>query len=354
MARVVMTDLARQLGVSVSTVSRALRGDPRVSPQTRERVESAARLAGYQLRPTQRSRSRPETARPDAPLAPGHPTITVVVNGASQRDFYSQAIAELYALGGKYEFDVQIVVTGAQSDLVTEVSQASQRCDAVLLITWGPFERAQAESVMRGTKPVVCLNRHVPGVTHAVTLDDSGAGLQAAEYLLGLGHRRIAHLPGPQWSSSLRERTAGFRAALEAAGCYRSGYFVEPVANRSELLSWARSHMEHLLALPEPPTAVWAYTDVVASVAVVTAQAKGLRVPEDLSIMGFDHTPHLHDVGITTFDWPFRPLAQQAVLMVQLLWQGVIQEPLRYCVLPRLVEGATTGPAPASVHNQVK
>lgn len=347
MAGPTMTDLAKELGVSVSTVSRALRGDTRILPQTRQRVMEAADRLGYQLRvrhPT--ADDQPEATPPKAP-EPEPRRVAAIVAGTALQEFYSPFFQALQSQGHMHGFTVTQVITTADTDFTAEVAETSPAYDALVLITWGQFEPAQARQLGQASCPVVCFNRHIPGLTYAVTLDDAGAGTQAANYLLGLGHHRIAHLPGPQWSSSLRERTASFRSILEVAGCYQPEYFAPPVTSRAELLEWAGAEVDRMLSLPSPPTALWAHTDVAASIAIVAALSKGLRVPEDLSVMGFDHTAELHEVGITTFRWPFAALAQQAALMIRLLLDEQIAEPLRYCVAARLVEGRTTGPAPA-------
>jgi DNA-binding LacI/PurR family transcriptional regulator len=338
-----MEDLAKKLDLSVSTISRALRDDARILPETRARVKAAAARLGY--RPKARRRTH-EAAAGDTAGERSRRCICALICDQPVLDFYSAYLGELAEAGRSQGFITKHEVIGADADLCAAASAAASACDAILLLTWWRLEPAQARQLAQLPCPVVHFNRHVPGVQYAVTLDDTSAGAQAADYLLVLGHRRIAHLPGPQWSSSLRERTSTFRALLECAGCYRPEYFTQPVPSRDILLEWARTEVEALLSLQQPPTAIWAYTDVAASIAIVTAQARGLRVPEDISIMGFDCTAELHEIGITTFQWPFAALARQTLLMLRLLFEEQAAAPLRYCVAPLLVEGRTTGPAP--------
>lgn len=342
-----LEDIARVTGVSVSTVSRALRSDPRIAEKTRWRVATEARRLNYH-KPGENGIGRRAGLEGStslvARLVPRLERLRVLVMRPDPRAFFAETLVELVQQGQECGFAVD-VQEGRDENLARHLTEAEAGgANAVLVLTFGHLTEAHGRLFQDSPVPVVLINRHVEGMTNAVTLDDFAAGVQAARYLVGLGHRRIAHLPGPQGASSMRERAAGFRTGLETVGCFDPALFVEPV--QGDVLKWAQASVGRLLALPEPPTAIWAHHDLAAGATVVAVRAAGLRVPEDISIMGFDRKPELRETRLTTFDYRFRELARQSLRLIEGLLAGTVRGPVRVCVVPALVQGETTGPAP--------
>jgi len=276
--RVTSHDVAAAAGVSQATVSRAMRDDERVTPELRERVRAAAEQLGYVPNGLARNLSRQRTD-----------TVGVVVADVAN-PFYMYLLegihSELTVAG--YRVLLLIDRLDALSELAAFSGLLDHSLDGVILTTAAIDSGAPAAFEAQGM-PVVLTVRSVPGANaDTVVADNRSGGRLAARHLLDLGHRRIGLLLGPDSAWTSIEREAGFCAALAEAGIeldeelrlagtysHESGY-----ANALELLS-----------LPEPPTAVFCANDVVALGALEAADRRGVRVPEELSIIGFDDIP---------------------------------------------------------------
>ncbi len=342
--RLTLVDLARETNLSISTLSRALRGDSRVAESTRQRVVAEANRLQYRSPDGQAGRYANFSDQTGNSAIPGIRQVTLLVMRPNLHDFYKETLVELMQLGYEQHFKVNVMIA-PEDDLAAQIPRAiDQGANAVFIFTWSHLTDDDADIIENAQIPIILVNRYIEGRTNAVTLDDFGAGLQAARYLLGLGHLRIAHLTGPLGSSTLRERAAGFRIALEIAGCYDAALFSAPA--KGDVFEWVRLSVERLLAIDPRPTAIWAHNDVTAGMALVAVRSKELRVPEDISIMGFNRMPELRNSGLTTFDHRFRDFAHHMFLLLKSLCTGEVQGPVRFCVAPRLVIGTTTGPAP--------
>lgn len=341
--KITLKDIARRANVSASTVSRALRGDPRVAAQTSERIYAAAKELKYPLReiPASYGNERSTDGRQSARLK----HLVLWVQTREVFSFFGDTLMEIVEQGRHKDFEVDIRLLKAGADLRAELVKAQdENADAVAYFTWQRLTTAEGKLLQQAPLPVVLVNRHVEGLTPSVTIDDFAAGLLAARYLVGLGHTRIAYLGGSRQSSSLREREAGFRMGLEEARCYDASLFLE--RDEGSLIDWVQRSIDRLFAAPNPPTAIWAFNDMAASFALMAVGAKGMRVPDDVSIMGFDYNKQLCSSRITTFDPHFRELGRQTVNLLQAILHDQVGLRTRWCTVPTLVEGVTTGPAP--------
>ncbi|HHW10583.1 MAG TPA: LacI family transcriptional regulator [Firmicutes bacterium] len=342
---VTQTDIAKMLGFSKSTVSRALNGDPRISPETRRKIEEEALKLNYKLvKSPAGSGEQPEAA---GKALPGIKTITALVRNPALRSFYSEAFLVIseYGREASYKFDIDQAPEGET------IPSGVRRClqngaDAVFLFTREEIGEEDACRLQELKAPVILIGRHVEGKSAAVTFDDYAVGVLAARYLYRLGHRRIAYIAGPLHSTSQRERLAGFRMGLERLGCYNSIYFSPPVGD--DVVGDVRIRVQQLLSLSRPPTAIWALNDFAAGIAIATIQMAGLSVPGDISVMGFDRNHLAASVSITTFDFRCSELGRQALYLLEGLVRGVVKSPVRLCVVPILIEGHSTGPPPAA------
>lgn len=336
-----LEDLAKHAGVSVSTVSRALRGEKGVSQTTRQRIQRLAASTGYTSPTSSRGRGVQEP-RPEAPES--RMKMVVVVRMEELTRFYGDTLVELLERGQELGHGVT-VLTRSRSESLAASLQAGQAegADCIALLTWEHLGESEGRLIASFPVTTILVGRHVEGRTTAVTHDDLAAGVEAARYLIRLGHTRIAHLQGPQGSSAMRERAMGFRWALQEAGCYDPRLFLE--AGSGSLMDLVPQGMDQLLSLASPPTALWIPADVHAGAAVMIARTRGLRVPDDLSVMGFDASPDWVELGLTTFDRRLRELARYVLHLAFLRVIGAVTGPARVCVTPRLVVGTTTGPA---------
>jgi LacI family transcriptional regulator len=266
-------DVARLAGVSQPTVSRALRGEPSVAPETRRRVEEAAAALGYVTSHLGRGLSTRRTRR------------IGVVAAELTNPFYPHLVGplqrELELAGYR---SVLYVERGDDALTVTELADGS--LDGVVLTTVSLQSRLPQSLTDRGV-PFVLLNREVDGVVSDAAVVDNvrGASLMA-DLLVELGHVRIAALLGPGWTSTGRDRERGFRKALAAHGLdLPDGLTVHGPFGFDE----GRDGLTELLNRGGPrPTAVFCTNDVLALGALDAAARRGLGVPDDLTIVGFD------------------------------------------------------------------
>jgi LacI family transcriptional regulator len=270
--------VARAAGVSQSTVSRALRGDPRVREETRRRIDEAAQRLGY-VPNSLASSLVSRTTR----------TVAVIVSDLTNPFFPSLLTPihdELQLLG------YRVVLLTERTDIPTG-QESLQRLldrsiDGVLVTTATLGSRVTGELQRRGL-PMVLLNRYIDGLdVDRVISDNHGGALAGGRHLLGLGHRRIAVVRGPANTSTSRDRLAGLTQALTDAGVT-----LDPTLVREGTYSHQSGyqHTHDLLRLPDPPTAIVCGNDVVAFGALDAALSLGVSVPGDVSILGFDDIP---------------------------------------------------------------
>ncbi|MDO8122309.1 LacI family DNA-binding transcriptional regulator [Isoptericola sp. b490] len=330
-------DVARAAGVSTATVSRALRDLPNVSAKTRERVRAVATELGYVASPSAAS------------LASGRTRAIGLISPWVNRWFFANIIdgAEraLRARGYDvllYTFDIQR--SGERPRIDPDVLR--RRVDGILVVGL-PLARDELEALQGLGYPLVCIGWG--GSEEAtVRLDDRVIGLEAVRYLIRLGHRVIGHVTGTPddvhpWSPPA-DRATGWREAMTEAG-------LEPDAGLMESggfeVSGGRASVKALLARHPDLTAVFAASDEMAMGAILGLRDLGLRVPEDVSVMGVDGHELGELVGLTTMSQPVDEQGWAAAELVLDMING--KTPPRRVVFPaRLVERTSTA-APRGV-----
>ncbi len=331
-------DVARAAQVSYSTVSRALADSPRVKPETREKIQRLAAEMGYY--PSVAARSL---------VTQRSQTIGLVATTITDL-FQAEVIQFIEETAQRHHYSVILSHSGKDSERELAELQAlrERHVDGIILIS----VRSDGEyaTIVRGTKiPVVFLNNvRTDECGCFVCVDNLAGGRVATEHLLGLGHRRIAYITGPiiEWDNA--ERYKGYLQALAEQGVAPDPGWV--VRGDSESKGGTEA-MRHILALPHRPTAVFCYNDATALGAMRAAHAAGLRIPDDLSIVGFDDidlSPHF-EPPLTTIAQPKQTMGTRAVEMILALLRD--EGPVEDCVLPgRLVVRESTGivPTPAA------
>jgi LacI family transcriptional regulator len=334
-------DIARQVGVSQSTVSRALRGDRRVAASTRRRVEQAARDLGYVPNAAARSLITSRTE-----------TIAVVLADITN-PFFPQLVDVLHDEFGLSGYRTVLLndrtnATGA-TELIPRLSSGS--VDGIVFLSsllTSPVPKTLAD---RGL-PVILLNREVEGLEVDVVVSDNiGGGALAAESLVKLGHTRIGLIPGPANTSTGRDRELGFLASLR-----RHGVAFDERLRRESPYSHQGGYQAgiELLVEPEPPTAIFCGNDVIAFGVLDAARRLGVEVPERLSVIGFDD---IEMAGWELFSLTSirQPLAQMAKAAAGMLLDRINSAgslPPRRQVFPAgLVTRATTAAAPAAARS---
>jgi LacI family transcriptional regulator len=302
--RATLANVAASAGVSVATVSKVLNGRDDVAPATRALVQGLLQEHDYVAR-----RGRPARS----------PAIELFFHG--QLNAYHTEVLQ-GVVEAATEAGVAVVVSmrprgqrgaGASRPAAWARELAAAGRQATILVT-SELAAADLTALTRARMPVVVidpLNLPSARVTSVGSTNFAG-GLLATRHLLDLGHRRIAYLGGPAAAACNQARLHGYRGAMEAAGA--------PVPD--EYVRTGRFSYEHgvaggaaLLDLPAPPTAVFAGSDETALGVIEAARGRGLRIPEDLSVVGFDDTPvaRLAAPPLTTVRQPLRGMGAVAV-----------------------------------------
>lgn len=306
MEPVTIEDVARAAGVSTATVSRALRGLPHVSAATRTRVAGIALELGYVV------------SKSASNLATGRTHTVGVVTPHVARWFFAQAIEALEGELREKGFDVLLLVMppGPLGERPTfEPDRLRHRADAVAVVTV-PMTGTELDALRRLRLPTVFVGGAVPGLM-SVRIDDIAVGRIATEHLILLGHRRIGHIGGdpgePLNFTAPVDRRAGWQSTMASAGLVADHRLDVPGHFTVE---GGRQAMQHLLRLPDPPTAVFAASDEMAFGALVAAREAGAQVPRDLSVIGVDD----HDLavlwGLTTVRQPVHEQGRTAAALL--------------------------------------
>ncbi|OOY10888.1 hypothetical protein BMI86_05150 [Thioclava sp. DLFJ5-1] len=299
-----MADVARRAGVSTATVSRALTRPDQVSPKTRELVHEIAEELGF--RPNLIGRQlRAQAAN----------SLLILVQDL-ENPFYAELIKGAEYVARERQFSVVVGGTDGLEDVERLYAEQylGRRVDGLILLTGhlpAGLSRKMAEQ-----GPVVLVSEDNPELALcAVLVDNVGWAAQAVAHLHALGHRRIAHLCGPMARIISRERREGYRRALSQAGLPADPALEAPGDFSFET---GRRATRALLALPDPPTAIFCANDESALGAIRAAQQAGLDVPRDLSVIGFDDTmlAEISDPPLTTIRQPRQQMGAVAAEMV--------------------------------------
>ncbi|MCX4470382.1 LacI family transcriptional regulator [Micromonospora sp. NBC_01655] len=321
-------DVARLAGVSTATVSRALRGLPTVSAATRRRVLAAAEQLQYAVSP---NASR---------LAGGRTATVAVVVPRITRWFFGTVVEAVEETLQQAGYDLLLYNLGGRErtrQRVLRTANLHKRVDAVMLVAT-PLRPAELAALAALGLPGVTISSgsEVPGWP-CVRIDDVAAARTATQHLLDLGHRRIAHISGDPddelaFTTHL-DRRRGYHEALRAAG-------IDPDPSldiESQFtVDGGNLATAELLARGEPPTAIFAACDEMAMGAISALRDAGLRVPQDVSIIGIDN----HDLsGVLGLSTMVQPAAEQGRLAARILL-----DPLGGRALPAPARRVVPGP----------
>jgi len=331
-----IVDIAQQLGISKSTVSRALTGHPNVNSKTRQRVLDLAEQLDYQRNQLAISLLTSQTR-----------TIGIIVPEFLSFFFPKVIIGAQEVLA---EAGYNVVICHSNESYETEVTNAralmASRVDGLLVShtkdtrNFDHFRIFQRKGI-----PVVFFNRVCEDMSVSkVTVDDYEGAFRAVEHLIQTGRRRIAHLAGPDSLPNSRHRLNGYRDALRH---YQIPEEAELVISYDLTLEKANIYVNHLLNLPQPPDALFAVNDPTAIEALKVIKGRGLRIPDDIAIVGFSNDPAsaLVEPGLTTVAQPVSEIGQQSArLLLRQLATEAGAEP-ETVVLPTelIVRSSTVG-----------
>ncbi len=307
MRKLSIKDIAAAAGVSHSTVSRALRGSPLLKPETVARIRQIAQEKGYTASAVARSLVTRRTQ-----------TIGVVVTTIAD-PFVAEVVGGIEEAANDRGYSVFLANSNAQPEREMKVVQsfAERRVDGII-VTSSRVGALYTPMLSNMKVPIVLINNQHPGeFVHSVMIANLEASRQAVQHLIALGHRRIGYLGDRFGYQSDTERFAGYREALDCAGLPFQPELVAHGDGRPEG-GWAA--MQKLLALPERPTAVFCYNDMSALGALRAVREAGLRVPQDISLVGFDDlfVAQFTDPPLTTVR---QPKAQMGRLAMETLFE---------------------------------
>lgn len=269
-------DIAQRAGVSIGTVSRALNNRPDVAPETRERVLAIVQQTGFVRNPSARH------------LVGSRTGVIEVVVSETLDDYVGQIIRGISSGLRTTEFGLLLRLHAY--DAVYErqyIARLSQRtADGVILVTPKHVDAELSRLAAQAFPTVVIAHRSGDPVVPSISIREHAAARQAVDYLIGLGHRRIAIITGNLGEHSARERLRGYRDALAAASLPCSD---EYIALGDYSADGGADAMRTLLKSTPLPSAVFACSDLMALSALHVIHEAGYVVPQDLSVMGFDN-----------------------------------------------------------------
>lgn len=278
-ARVTLKDIANECGYSVNTVSRALRGDTRLSTQTREKIQRTAKEKGY-IRNNLASSLRSGASH----------IIAVIVNDIRNQHFTSM-ISEIEIFLRHAGYDMMILCTqleeqGRQIGTQMVHVAISQSVDGILYFPYSD-DKPVVDFLEQSGIPFVLVDRWIPDVSaDLVRCDDVAGGALAGEHLLALGHKKFAYIRGPMNNSAQIDREAGFVKKLKESGI--SGKDIRLV-DRADMDYAIKHNTVMQLLSPLDFTAILAFNDEIAYRIINAFRAAHIKIPKDISLMGFDH-----------------------------------------------------------------
>ncbi len=328
-----MQDVAQRARVSRALVSLVMNDSPQVSEQKRQSVLRAAQELGYRPNLVARQLAQRRTH-----------TLGVLVDDL-RNPFFGEVVEGIEAAAAEHGY--QILILNGHRDAHRETLAVETflqfRVEGLVLVG----ARVADDDLKRygTTSPcVVVASGHVrPGVDTVVTDDLRGAEL-AVQHLAALGHRHITHIDGAA-NVSAAERSAGYRSGMRATGL---GNFID-VRRGGDSEADALAVVDNLLAEPDPPTAIFAFNDLLAAGALDRLNNSGVAVPGDVSLVGFDNTfiSALRRLSLTTINQPKTAMGRLAVEALLGRVNNSTNGSIRHTLEPELIVRATTAPPPA-------
>jgi DNA-binding LacI/PurR family transcriptional regulator len=326
-------DVAKRAGVGVGTVSRVLNDHPSVRDGTRQKVLSAIEALDYTPNPIARRLSLRKTL-----------SIAVIVPFFTRPAFVERLRGVEYALAeSEYDLILFNVETADKRDTYFHDVPRRERFDGLLIISLSPRDD-EVKHWLEAGLPTVLVDANHPDLDRVV-IDDVAGGRLATRHLIDLGHRKIGfvgdYLENPFNFVSSRDRYHGYRQSLAEAGIpFRAEYHRQGPHGREP----GRQSAGELLGSPDPPTAIFAASDTQAIGVLEAIQDAGLKVPQDVSVIGYDDIEIAEYLSLTTIRQPLFALGVEGVELLLNSIANVPRAPHRVLLPVELVVRDTTGP----------
>ncbi|WP_409304106.1 LacI family DNA-binding transcriptional regulator [Peribacillus sp. SCS-155] len=320
-----IVDVAKKANVSTATVSRVINSG-KVKKETSEKVLEAIQKLNYQPNMLARQLRRLETK-----------TILVVVPDITNT-FFSGILRGIEAIAAENGY--QVLLGDAQNDIQRESSfldiLRQKKADGMILLT----ARINGELIdeIANEYPVVLACEYIEGSQiPTVSVDNISSARKATDHLIELGHKRIGFISGPLNVIVGRDRLKGFQQSMA-----QNGLPIDPLLVQEGDFSYESGYnmMLKLLAIEELPTAVFAASDDMAMGAIKAIKSRGLNVPEDISVIGFDDIKFasIFEPALTTMSQPTFEIGSKAMtLLIKIINSECVREKTQYILADRLV-----------------
>ncbi|TQV66721.1 LacI family transcriptional regulator [Exilibacterium tricleocarpae] len=331
-------EVSRLAGVSIATVSRTLKNPDVVSSKTREIVLKAIEEAGY----------RPNLLARNFSTGKSHAVVVLVPNVANP--FFSRVIRGIEQAAQEKGYSVLLGDTQGKPEREHDYARlglTNQADGLIQLYSRYPF--AEADSALAASVPMVNACERISDDCEipVVELDNRAAGRAVTRHLVELGHRRIGVITGPTDSPIVRDRMAGFQDVLTEAGIAADAGLI---ANGDFSMASGANGAKALLAAVAPPTAVFCFNDEMAIGAMHAFRYAGLKVPEDMSVAGFDNIDYASFTNppLTTINQPAEELGRHSMNALYRLMKGESLEVSRIMLSFTLMVRDSTRPVGGS------
>jgi LacI family transcriptional regulator len=328
-------EVSELAGVSLATVSRVINNSGKVSSKTRIKVELAMKELGY--RPNFMAQS----------LASHRSNSVGILVPELHGPFFGEMLSSIedeLRLAGKH-----VIITAGHSDEEREKKSidflVSRQCDALILHVFAVSDDYLAK-LSEGLVPIILISNDIDGMENkCITIDDEYGGYIATKSLIELGHEQLACISGPLWKSDGRARLDGFRRALAEYGLKFDQHMI--VEGNYEENS-GRQAMKHLLQRDISFTGLVCGNDEMAAGAIAIARQRGIIIPDDLSVIGFDNVPFTRYMypQLSTVDYPIGEMGQMAARCVLRDVYGQDGLDVRFRFEPNLVRRGSTARHP--------
>lgn len=333
--RITIKDIAAFANVSTATVSLALNGSPLVAEETAKSIRKLANKHGYCSNAIARRLSKGCSE-----------TITLFILGdredragwllSSTWTYISPILkgAGLALSNSNYNLQFE-VLTGNESNNLTRIMNIvnENSADGILILTHDKTDSPIWREIEKFNLPQVIINANISSKLSSVETDNYQGARDAVNYLLSLGHRKIAHIAGPGNSFNAQDRLKAYLDTLQKAGIIpQTGYIIEG--------DWRVDSgcgiMQQLLELADPPTAVFCANDHMAVGAMKAMNGKGMKLPKDMSLIGFDDSELAESVfpALTTIHQPLEEIGRIAAEEIYRSIHNHFDDTIRHIVIP--------------------
>jgi LacI family transcriptional regulator len=324
-------DVASRAGVSIATVSRALRDADSVTPETRARVRRAA--ADLEYVPNQLGRQ----------LAQGRHAANGIVFPDLSGPFYAEVVLGYEAAAAELERSVLILSTHGRGDADALVRELAARCDG-LVVFGRTVDDDLVRQVMRRGTPVVLIARTPMEDTDSVNAENRAAATMLGEHLVDVGVRTVLFVGDPEVSPDVTERYESLRAAAERGGAEVALATVDDLSEDGGTQA-ARDVLAHRHAgVAGLPDAFACANDELALGLMLGLREAGIRVPDDTLVSGWDDVMAARYAGLTTVRQPMRELGNRAAHLLDELIKHTRDEPVHEVLSTELIIRSTTTP----------